>query len=122
MERAASSSGLAAGSDWFIRLGSHFFSLLFPLLRALLHQSSALLPIFGVGSDLWNGAPSAPVNANGNYPALEREQGILHHRCNINMKFHHLGFKKNKLWLDLNRGGEEEYGREPCMSIENICS
>ena len=40
--------------------------------------------------------------------ALEREQGILHLRCNINMKFHHLGFKKNKLWLDLKHSGEEE--------------
>lgn len=111
MERAASRSVSAAGSAWFVRLGSHFFSLLISLLRALLHQSWALLPIFGVGGDLWNGAPSAPVNANGNYPALETEQGILHHRCNIHMKFHHLGFKKNKLWLDLNRGGEEEYER-----------
>lgn len=39
---------------------------------------------------------------------LEREQGFLHLRCNINVKFHHLGSKKNKLWLDLKHSGEEE--------------
>lgn len=54
--------------------------------------------------------------------ALERERGILRLRCNINVKSHHLGFKKNKLWLDLKHSGEEESGREPFMSIENICS
>jgi len=54
--------------------------------------------------------------------ALEREQGFPHLPCNINMKFHHLGFKKNKLWLDLKHSGEEERGREPFMSIANICS
>lgn len=39
---------------------------------------------------------------------LGKEQGILHGRCNINMKFHHLGFKKNKLWLDLKHSSEEK--------------
>lgn len=58
-------------------------------------------PLWVLEGDL---SPYAPLNARGNYPGT----GCSHLSCNINMKFHHLGFKKNKLWLDLKHSGEEE--------------
>lgn len=40
--------------------------------------------------------------------ASGREEGVPHLRWHIDVKFHHLGCRKNKLWLDLKHRGEEE--------------